>query len=84
MTKIYFGKLEIGAIDGQSAVNYGRNVVVGMHSQDKVNEAFGKLGGERNVLGRGRFAIRDEDTMDMWLTRTKKARERLSRLTSDE
>lgn len=84
MTEIYFGKLEIGAIDGESAVNYGRNVVIGMHSQEKENEAFGKLGGERNVLGHGWFEVRDEDTMDMWLSRTRQARERLSRLTSTE
>ncbi len=84
MTKIYFGKLEIGTINDQSAVHYGRNVIVGVHSHRKENEAFGELSGQNNMLGRGRFAVRDPDTMDIWLTRSKAARERLSRLTSTD
>lgn len=84
MTKIYFGKLEIGAIDDDSAVNYGKNVVISMDSHEKQNEAFGELSGARNVLGRGRYGVRDDDVIDLLLTQSSEARERLKQLRSTE
>jgi hypothetical protein len=53
MMRIRFESIRIESLSDSSSVNAGHNVIVGRTSREQLNESFGSVGGNGNVVENG-------------------------------
>jgi hypothetical protein len=64
MVKIWFNDLRIQSISQSSGVFSGHNAVSGWKHYSKINEGFGKIQGENNVVEYNRHVVMDNDWIE--------------------
>lgn len=59
------GHIHIGSVTGASCVNMGNNRVTDFESNHKLNQGFGNVSGDNNLLRDTKSVLDDSDFMDM-------------------
>ncbi|MDQ0253591.1 DUF917 family protein [Evansella vedderi] len=71
-TKISFKSLSINQVSSSSGVFSGRNKHIGWKSSSKLNEGFGKIDGQDNIVENNYNITFDPDYIDVYQPQRKK------------
>lgn len=70
-TKIYLGKVDIGAIQNNAGVFYGETILRGWQTRSKSNSSIGRVNGDANIISSRLNLLHDPDFIDMMVRTTK-------------
>ncbi|GBF32037.1 hypothetical protein DCCM_0228 [Desulfocucumis palustris] len=65
--KLYLGRLELGSIQNNAGVFYGRNSLQGWQTRSKGNATLGRVNGDSNYIASRLNFLHDQDVFDMFV-----------------
>lgn len=67
MPRIFIGELNVDNINHTSGLFYGQNIQCNWSHSEKVNEGFGEVSGERNIIQGDLLVVGDQDILDTFM-----------------
>jgi hypothetical protein len=65
--KLYLGRFELGSVQNNAGVFYGRNSLQGWQTRNKGNAALGRVSGDCNYMATRLNILNDQDIFDMFV-----------------